>query len=378
MGISVNCSLPVVNVAEGVDLSYRNNLASMMNISNSKDVERVLAIIFSKLGFTEKDKIILSNVSTNCWDMIRADFSINGKHTYKCAFHRRYGLGYLGMSLSDDKNNSYNYKCGTIEKYVSKDKNNKSEFFVSMLLNRYSVNDGRETIICKRDFDYVKYFFCSPISKSGRMDQQLCLVVECPEELAKLNKENGTYYVPKNEKTLISYFASRPYPIDIEKTFKDIVNLSFDDLKEFPLFDMSVTTTRHSKKEEESVVTDIIKLRNGKLEAFGALHCCKTNGCNVKNNGAAVVFTGNNKMNYYVLLERKGYLSFKCIDVDTSDEAIDSSVVSEVKVKLIKLFPEYAEGMIRVGSEYLDVESKYGQLSMFSEIDDSPKKFIKE
>ena len=83
-------------------------------------------------------------------------------------------------------------------------------------------------------------------------------------------------------------------------------------------------------------------------------------------------------MNYYVLLERKGYLSFKCIDVDTRDEAIDSSVVSEVKVKLIKLFPEYAEGMIRVGSEYLDVESKYGQLSMFSEIDDSPKKFIKE
>ena len=360
---------------------YINNLANLMNISNGDDINYVLSILFSKFGFTEKDSIVIDDILKNAWDMVELQFKINGEKTWCAKFHNRFGTRLLGMAVTDEQKDYYSYVCKVDERKNSSEPDEEkctSEIDVYMVEKGYDAGKGKKQIICERSVYGVKYTFCSPVSKNGKEAQIISLKIDCPLEVQEQLKRDWEFYIPKNERALIAYLSNCTYPVNIDKIYQDIVSLSFDgDITDYPLFDLHTLMTRQFKGENERIITDSIKLKNGKLESFGMMHKGSSSGCSIKNHGAAVEFIGNGWMNYHVLTPKNGYVRFGTQGVEEEDSLIDPEVVSEVAVKMIELFPEQAERML--GRDYFSKCQKShesDQIDMFSMMD-SPKQLSK-
>lgn len=330
--------LPKVLVDNEVtDESYIENLAKMMYVSDSEDVNKVLSIIFSKLGLDGEDTVTIENVTHSAYDAVEIDCSVNDGDSFKVLFHRRYGKDYLGLALTDCEKDHYNYCFGI-------SKTNNDIFDVKMFLKGYEIGRGTDLIICRRGYGGVSYITFSATSPGGKIEQHLSLDIKCSKEEENANKENGEYYVPKNEKALVTYLSNCSYPIKLGKVFQDIRQLSFDgDLSLVPCFNLDVITVRGEKRIDDRLKTDNIELQNGKLIKFGLSHVGNLKDCSVKNCGAAVEFLGSGSMRYSYFVPRKGYESLGVVNIDDNDNRISRGIVSEVVEELLRLFPEDAE-----------------------------------
>ena len=211
---------PIVLSGSFVDKSYFYHLADMMKISDSKDVNDALRVIFSRLGYTEKDTITIKSVPKNDWDMVRIVFDLNGKSSFDIKFHRRYSNAVLGMSLTDCKGDNYGYQCKVVE--------NNGEFDANLYLKGYHIGKDKNLIYCERGFDGVRYvFFSADEATQGKLKQQLTLYVECGVADALDNRSNGVYYSPRNERELINYLSNVTYPVDLCDVYSGVCDISF-------------------------------------------------------------------------------------------------------------------------------------------------------
>lgn len=331
---------PKVVVGENVtDNSYVSHLAKMMNVNDEADVNRVLSVIFSKLGLKKDDVVTISNITHSAYDAVRAELQVNGQDAFKAIFHRRYGKDCLGLALTDSKKGHYMYRCD-----VSKAESD--ELDVLMMLKGYDVGEDKDLVVCRRGYDGVSYSTFSATSPGGRIEQLLSLDVKCSDEDIALNREKGIYFTPKNERLLITYLKCCSYPIKLDKVFSDVKELGFDgDLSKYSTFDLYVVTGRKHSHGEDRVKTDVISLKNGELDKFGLLHAGELLDCDTKNSGAAVQFIGKGSMRYYSVVPRKGFNDLGVIDINTNDSNISTTAVGEVGERLVRLFPEAAEKM---------------------------------
>lgn len=384
-------SLPVITVSEKVSNGsgrYINNLARIMDISNSNDINRVLSVMFSKLGLNERDNVVIEDVLKNAWDMVELQFKINDEKTWYIKFHNRFGRDLLGAAVVDDKKDWYSYYCKILgEKLpsttgVKEEETSVRDIDILMRLKKYTVGLGtgnmKDFLSCERGHQGVLYCFGSPVSKNGKNAQEIYFKINCPNDMAKQNIDNEGYYAPKNEKALIAYLSNVSYPVKIDKIYQDILNLCFDgDMPEYPLFDLHILMSKQQKGEEERIITDSVILRDGKLKAFGMMHNGSVEGCSVKNVGATVEFIGNGWMNYHVFTPKNGYVTFGTQGIEEEDSLIDPNLVREVADRMIEMFPEQAERML--GEAYYSKcmsSRENDQVGLFA-MGDAPKQFKK-
>ena len=360
----VNDRLPVVMVGEKlVDNNgrYIQNLFKIMNISDESDINEVIRVIFSKLGSDENDTIVIEDVLKNAWDMVELQFKINDEKTWYIKFHNRFGRNCVGVAITDDVKNWYSYYCKILKGNVSldsdvKEKNETTgDIDVSMRLKKYTLGLGtgnvKDFISCEKGHQGVLYWFGSPVSKDGKNDQMIYFKINCPDEMAKKNLDNETYYSPENEKELIDYLSNVSFPVKIDRVYSDILNLCFDgSVPKYPLFDLHVVMSKQQKGEEERIVTDSVILVDGKLKTFGMMHNGSVEGCSMKNVGATVEFIGNHWMNYHAFVLKNGYASLRVQGIDEEDSLIDINLVRDTACKMIEMFPDDASRML--GEKY--------------------------
>lgn len=357
---------PVVLSGSFVDKSYLYYLADMMKISDSKDVNKVLSEIFLRLGYTDKDTIRFKSVPKDAWDMVRIIFEVNDKENIDVKFHRRYGKDVLGLSLTDSKGDNYGYQCRISE--------NDDEFCVEMYLKGYHVGKDKNLVICERGFDGVNYvFFSADGATQGKLKQQLTLNVECSVDEAFENRNNGVYYMPRNEAQLIEYLRNVSYPVDLCSVYNGICDISFDDVSSLEEFNLNVVTENKRKGFSDREVTDQILLKRGKLHRFGLLHEGEVEDCPMDNRGFSVTFIGNGYIEYKTVAANGGFTSSEVDYIDCGSELISSSCVREVAEKMIDMFPEQCDAMLK-GRYQKNEESVCEQICMF----DHDKVYIKK
>ena len=358
-------NLPKVMVNDDItNESYVQDLARMMKVGNGEEVNDVLRVMFSKIGYTENDTITISKVVKSAFDSVRLEFEVNGEYAFKTVFHRRYGKDCVGLSLTDKNKDHYMYKCD-----ISRDEDD--AFDVKMNLKGSEVGQGRNLVISKKNSGSFKYSFFSPAMESGFIEQVIGLEVYCTDEEKKRNISNGEYASPKNEKALIAYLSNCTFPVNIGELFEVVKELSFDgDLTNLPSFCLDVLTVINLSSYEERAFTDLIYTKNGELKRIGFSHIGEFEDCG-RNCGGAVEFISGGGRAYSVLNLPGRWERLGCL-YEADDRASKGFVDNCVK-EIVRLFPTQAEKFL--GSYYIKEEKDNpNQLSFF---DGKPKQFSK-
>lgn len=329
---------PQIIINENItDNNFILHLAKMMNVNSDDDVIEFLGVLFSKLGFTINDNIVISKVVKNSYDAVRLEFQVNGDSILKTLFHRRYGRNCLGLALTDSNKNHYMYKCD-----ISKSNDG---FNIKMLLKGSEIGQGKDLVICKKDYNNFSYSFFSPISESGFVKQVITLNVLCSDEEKTINKAKKEYLSPKNEKSLIAYLSNCSYPVDLRKIFEDIRALSFDgDLTSIPYFDIRVLTIFKLNHGDERFDTDHILLRNGKLQRISFSHIGQLRDCSTNFGGSVEFVPGG--LAYWMLYPNGRWEMLGFIDNINNDERVSKNLVDESASEIIRLFPNDAERIL--------------------------------
>lgn len=307
------------------------NLSKIMSVNSNEEVDKILSIIFSKLGFKDKDKIDVSKIMRNAYDLVELEFQVNHTNAFKVIFHRRYGRDCLGLMLTDTNKNHYAYKCNIFKK-------DDENFDVKMMLKGFENN----LITCKKNYDNLSYSFFQPTSKSGKIRQIINFEILCSDEKKNASRE---YLNIKNEKSLVSYLSNCKYPLNLSKVYEDIKELCFEgDVSHLLIFNLNVITILNQKNSSKRFFSDGIVLKCGQLDKFWFSHIGRL-GDSSKNYGGVVEFVPAGLI--YSVLHTNGRLeSLGFIDDIESDVRVSRSLVDTSALELIRLFPKDAERLL--------------------------------